>query len=88
MTEYRVKLIDDFDEVEWDIEQKGWHDVTVDITGVGEVIVAFYDPARLSQEIQSALERSEIFFERRLVVVPTVNRAHIEAALARIWRRL
>jgi hypothetical protein len=75
------------DEHDWVVrEAKGWIEVTVRWTG-GEKPITFYDPTRLAQEVQSALEQSGYFAERALVVVPTLSKEAIETVVAQMAQR-
>jgi len=78
---YRVILPCDFDEYGWEVEAKGWFD-TASVEFDGQVIeISIYDPTRLKQEIEDALSTNRVFVERNIIVVSTVNRASIEAAV-------
>ncbi|MEU5931166.1 hypothetical protein [Micromonospora sp. NPDC047187] len=78
---------DAMDENDWSMtESKGWIEITVHWAG-SEKAITFYDPTRLSQEVQSALAESGYFVERAAVVVPTLSQQAIEAVVALMARR-
>jgi hypothetical protein len=78
---------DAMDEYDWVVrEAKGWIEVTVRWTG-GEKAITFYDPTRLAQDVQSAIEQSGYFAERALLVVPTLSKEAIETVVARMAQR-
>lgn len=73
---------------EAELEMKGW------IAGVRAVfddgtsgIFEFVDPVRLSQDLADELKRTPEVLLERVVVVPAVTRATIEAALGRLSSR-
>ena len=73
--------MDDFD---WSMtEAKGWIEVTLR-TASGDRRVTFYYPARLAQEVASALGSDGYFSEGEIVVVPSVTKDATEAALTRL----
>lgn len=49
--------------------------------------VTFYDPARLAQEVRSAVDRSGYFAEPCVVVVSALTKEAIEIVVALIARR-
>lgn len=68
----------DFDTYAW--KEKGW--INPPVTHRDRTYsVAFFDPARLSQEIATALGRDGYLAELNLVVVAAIDRAHITKAL-------
>lgn len=72
------------DDDDWAItEVKGWIQVTV-TWPEGEKVITFYDPFRLAQEIDDGVAGHGYFAEAAVVVVPTVTREAIEAAVARM----
>ena len=78
---YRVVLPSDFDEYGPIVEAKGWF-AGASVEFEGRVIeLVFYDPTRLKQEIEDDLSANRIFYERNIVVVPTVTRESIEASV-------
>ncbi|MEU4220638.1 hypothetical protein [Actinoplanes sp. NPDC026623] len=76
--------MDDFD---WAMtETKGWIEITVQWAGRRKR-VTFYDPARLAQEVQSAVAQPGYFAESAVVVLPAVTREAIEAVVAQLAQR-
>ena len=85
MATWKLVLAENFDEFEWETEAKGWY--PAELRYRGKVFaLTFYDPVRLQQEIEDELKRCDAFFEENLIVVRTVNRAHMERAVARLLR--
>ena len=83
----QVVYPDPMDDFDWAMtEAKGWIELTVGWGG-GQEAITFFDPTRLAQEVQAAMAQPGYFAERALVVVPTVTRAAIEAAVAAMARR-
>jgi hypothetical protein len=75
------------DAYDWAIaETKGWIEVTVRWEH-GQRVITFYDPTRLAQEVAGAISRAGYFADGVQVVVPTLTRDAIEAAVAAIARR-
>ncbi|GHH59015.1 hypothetical protein GCM10018781_01360 [Kitasatospora indigofera] len=69
---------------DWAIQQaKGWLEVTVAWEG-GRRAVEVYDPVRLAQSVAVELNRLGHFTARDLLVVPSVTREHVEAAVSAI----
>jgi hypothetical protein len=75
-----------FDDYASEVEAKGWFaDATLTIVGK-KYRMCFYDPVRLSQEIEAELQRGKLFFEANLVVVQSVTRQNMESAVAALIR--
>jgi hypothetical protein len=85
--DYEIDFGDSFAQYEWETEAKGWFDARVRV-GQSEVMISFYDPVRLAQEIQDALDHSGLFFERNVVVIPKVNRENMEKAMDAVCVRI
>ncbi|GGN84139.1 hypothetical protein GCM10010112_63170 [Actinoplanes lobatus] len=66
----------------WETGSKGWLQVTVR-WDAAEWAITFYDPVRLSQEINLDLARQGYFAER-IIVVPSLTREAVEAAVQAI----
>jgi hypothetical protein len=73
----------DVEYVAYERQCKGYLDAVIVIGGM-RYHVTFYDPVRLAQTIESDLEASPVFLERNVIVIPSVTRAHMEAALERL----
>lgn len=67
-------------------QPKGWINLPVK-SGGRTYSVTFFDPVRLGQEIGDALSQNAYFAELNLVVVDTIERATIDAALQSIANR-
>jgi hypothetical protein len=68
------------------IEAKGWLDGVVIEAAGSEYRPLFYDEVRLAQETRDALAQDGFFAERSVVVVQSVTREHIDAAVERLSR--
>jgi hypothetical protein len=79
-----VYPIDMDDYAWWEIEQKGWIEVTVRWAS-GERLVTFYDPKRLLQSVEGDLRRRS-YFAGWIVVVPAVTRNALESAVTAMAR--
>ncbi|MFD0895086.1 hypothetical protein KBB96_00980 [Luteolibacter ambystomatis] len=81
---YTLVWPDGFDEDGCLIESKGWFNGLEIHIGDNRFRPVFYDPVRLSQEISDELLRDGIFSEPGLIVIASVTRMNIEAAIARM----
>ena len=79
--EHVIELPEGFDDFAWEVEIKGWFQGAIAVIAGQRYRVTFYDPSRLAQEIADELEKSSSFFERNLIVVKSVTRAHMQAAI-------
>jgi hypothetical protein len=73
-----------FDErTAWEVEQKGWFEGAVAVLPNGlEVTLSFWDPVRLSQEINDGARLGRACFaEPGLVIVPSVTLNHMQGAI-------
>jgi hypothetical protein len=71
---------------DWEIEAKGWLRANVHFQNK-EYSLIFYDPVRLMQDCSEELESGQIFFEPNLVILQSVNRANMEAAVLALAER-
>lgn len=81
MKEYKLNWPDDFEDSAWEIESKGWFaglEVVIDGKTLRPV---FYDPVRLSQDINGEISSAGFFFEPFLIVIQKVTRDTIERAV-------
>jgi hypothetical protein len=85
--DYEIDFGDGFAQYEWETEAKGWFDGRVKVGG-SEVTISFYDPIRLAQEVQDALDQAGLFFEKNVVVIPKVNRENMEKAVEAVCTRI
>ena len=84
MIDFKLELPDDFDDYSWEVESKGWFDDAIAVFDGNRYRVAFYDQARLAQDIDEELDGSTVFFEPNLLVVKSVDRNHMERAIESI----
>lgn len=83
----QVVYPDTMDDFDWEMTKaKGWIEVTIRWAG-GHRVITFYDPIRLAQEVHDAIAQPGYFAAPTLVVVPTLTRDAIEAAVTAIARR-
>lgn len=81
MKTFSLIFPDDFDDYAWEVDAKGWfNDAVVEIDGE-RFRIAFYDIARLTQDIEDALSMNAAFFEKNIVVLRRVTRESIEQAI-------
>ncbi|MEO5858042.1 MAG: hypothetical protein ABIR33_03745 [Pyrinomonadaceae bacterium] len=82
-----------FNEYEWEVKLKGWFSgVTVELEGSAFYAVHFYDPVRLSQELQAQLEgiakgwNSDPYIaDVAMIVVPEITESNIRLAVQRLF---
>src|SRR5262249_28693999 len=86
MPGYAVEFPEGFDDFAWEVESKGWFQGAIAVVAGRRYSVTFYDPVRLAQDIETELKERALFFERNMIVVPSVTRAHMEAAIEAIAR--
>ena len=82
--EYEVEFPAYLDGYELETEAKGY---LVDVllrSGAQQWNLTVYDPVRLEQEIADEIRGSAYFAQSRLLVVPTVTRDAINAAVAEL----
>jgi hypothetical protein len=85
---YVVHFSYHFDEREWEVTAKGWFSDLLVEYGDRVYRPAFYDPTRLAQEIADEVTSSRGYFiEQNLVVVQTLDRSNIVAALDALSER-
>lgn len=73
-----------FDEYEWEVESKGWFQGVVAVIDGRRYELTFYERTRLLQDIEEELARGPEFFEANMIVVRSLTRAQMEAAVASI----
>jgi hypothetical protein len=80
MPSFALVLPGDFDDYESEVKAKGFFsEARLSVSGK-RYRLSFYDPVRLSQEIESELRRGELFFDSNVVVVNSVTRSDMERA--------
>lgn len=80
MINYKLVLPNDFDDYAWEIESKGWFNAIAEFDGA-RYQISFYDPTRLSQDVEDELDENPAFYESNLLVVKLVDRPHMEKAV-------
>ena len=81
VTKHQLILPQNFDEYAWEVESKGWFSgARIRFEGK-DYILTFYDAVRLVQEIEAEFLRGGVFFEPNLVVVKSLTRQNMEAAI-------
>ncbi len=77
----KLTLPEDFEDYAWEVEAKGVFWDTSTRIGDREVTVTFYDPVRLSQDIEEDLREHRVMELNRVLVIPRVTKQHmLEAA--------
>lgn len=84
MSNVTIEFPSGFDDYEWEVEAKGWLQGVVATIDGRRYPLTFYDPTRLSQDIEEELARGTGFFEPNVFVVRSVDREHIESAVAAV----
>ncbi|SFX46658.1 hypothetical protein SAMN03097694_2324 [Janthinobacterium lividum] len=80
MHDYSLVFPDDFDDYEWEVTAKGcFSEVFLTVTGICYRL-SFYDATRLRQEIDSALDSGQMFFEPNVLVIKKVDKEQMEKA--------
>lgn len=75
-----------FEGYEWEVEAKGWLPGVVAVIQGRRYTVTLYDAARLTQDVDAALKGGGVFLERNLVVVTSITRGNVAAAIHEIVR--
>ena len=78
--DFSFVLPEDFVDYEWEVTAKGCFSEARIIVSGRRYRLNFYDPVRLSQEIESGLQRGGVFIERNLIVIRSVTRLEMERA--------
>jgi len=73
MSNYSFHLPSDFNDYEQEVAAKGFFSEAKIIHFKKSYRMSFYDPARLSQEMEDEVQRNAFFFESNLVIVPAVT---------------
>jgi hypothetical protein len=76
----------DFDDYAWEVQAKGFFPDALMLVSETRYRLTFYDPVRLSQEIDNQLQSEVAFSELNLVIVRSVTRANMEAAVSMLAR--
>ncbi len=80
----------DFDErTAWEVEQKGWFQQVIAVLPDGrKVPVCFWDPVRLSQDLETELTSGgTCIAEPGMIVIPHVTVENMQAAIEDLYHR-
>lgn len=88
MKSYEIMFPADFEEWEWEAEKKGWLAGVEVATSEARYLLVFYDAHRLSQDLEDELRTAPSFYEPNLVVVESVTRTNIVAAIDKVMAEL
>lgn len=78
----------DFDErTEWEIQQKGWFEqALVHLPDGSTVPVCFWDPVRLTQDLEADLKSGRsCIAEPGMIVIPEVTVKNMQAAVGELY---
>ena len=84
MLDYSFDYPEGFSEYEWEVTAKGYFSEMRFTLSGKSYRLNFYDPVRLSQEIESELERGGPFLEPNVVVIRSVTRLNMERAVEQL----
>ncbi|RKH99711.1 hypothetical protein D7Y15_38680 [Corallococcus sp. AB030] len=73
-----------FEDSDWEVEAKGWLPGVVAVIQGRRYTLTVYDPTRLTQDVDEALNGGRVFLERNLVVVASVTRERIASGIQEI----
>ena len=77
-------LPEDFDDYAWEVEAKGYL-LTASIRfGERRIPVAFYDPVRLAQDIETELEAGRVAVFMRVIVVRSLTAEAMRDSVERL----
>jgi hypothetical protein len=88
--EPKLSFTCNFDErTAWEVEQKGWFEGVVVILPNGlRIPVSFWDPVRLSQDLETGLKFGEICLaEPGLIVLPKVTYEYMQKAIRQLFEK-
>jgi|ERR1700730_8141750 hypothetical protein len=80
----------DFDErTAWEVRQKGWFEqAIVHLPDGNKVPVCFWDPGRLSQDLETDLKLGKTCIsEPGMIVIPEVTAENMKAAVEELYHR-
>lgn len=87
MSTYELRYPDGYEERSWEYKAKGWVAGVVLSYKGAEYILNIYELERLRQDIEDELQGSPVFFESNLIVVSSVDKSSIQAAIERLIGR-
>jgi hypothetical protein len=73
-----------FEDHDWEVVAKGWFAGVVAVIEGRRYTLTVYDPVRLAQDVEEELKLGRVFLEPNLVVVASVTRENIAAAVQEI----
>jgi hypothetical protein len=88
VTEPTLSFICEFDEhTAWEVEQKGWFEGAVVTLPNGLAVpLSFWDPVRLSQDLETGLKFGSVCLaEPALIVVPKVTFEYMQKAVKELF---
>lgn len=84
MKNYTLEWPADFEDYSWELESKGWFSGLLVIVNGKTFRPSFYDPVRLSQDIEEEIAAVGFFSEPSLIVVDRVCRESMVSAIAKL----
>jgi hypothetical protein len=74
---------------EWEIQQKGWFEQALVQLPDGSIVpVCFWDPVRLSQDLETDLKLGGVCIsEPGMIVIPQVTVGNMKAAVEELYRK-
>jgi hypothetical protein len=84
---YELIYPDGYEERSWEYKAKGWVSGVVLSYKGEEYVLNVYELERLRQDIEDELQGSPVFFESNLIVVSSVDKSSIQAAIERLIGR-
>ena len=89
MQEFKIKYPDWYDEfAEIEHEAKGYLEGVLVIFPRGELALNFYDAARFTQDAADEVCLDGFFYMSNVVIVESVSKKHIEAAVQKIFDQM
>jgi len=73
----------------FEVPQKGWYNgLTVELEGGSQYEVFFYDPVRLSQDLESEVQQGNRYLaEPGMIVVPEINEISMREAIVALFKQ-
>lgn len=81
---YNIIFPKNIEDYEWELSSKGYFSETEFIHEDRIYKISFYDPVRLSQEIEDALLKGEAFLDKNTVVIQEVSMVNMKRAIEEI----
>jgi hypothetical protein len=86
----RMIFREPFDErTAFEVSRKGWYNgLTVELEGGSQYEIIFYDPIRLSQDLETEIQQGGLFIaDPRMVIVGEINEASMREAIIELYRK-